>query len=411
MLRQVFIRAAVVTTALGALSAPVAAQPAFTLAGREVQIHGSLQQGAVKSDGNNYLTMSSNEGSASMTDGAVNVSSQITKKLRVGAQFYFRNIGQLGEFHPQLDWAYADFKANDHVGVRGGKVKTALGLYNDTQDMEFLYTWALLPQAVYPLDLRSVTISHVGADVYGGFDLKRGGTINYTVYGGKIPDDSNGGYLYGVQDNGNDFLTSLDQTVFGGDVRWSGHGLTAGYSLLRSTAKVDVRTTQIFPFPFNVRADVKPWTRRALYAEYQGAKLRLAAEYRTENRFQGYTAIQPLPPPLDAMFAQAGAPLDFSAAGWFVSGSYRLNDHLELGSYFDRYVPDTKQNAVGPKNLMEETVVTARIDLTSWWNLKVEGHFVGGFGDTTYPHGFYRRVNQTFTNSTDMLVIRTGFNF
>ena len=30
-----------------------------------------------------------------------------------------------------------------------------MGLFNDTQDMEFLYTWALLPQAVYPTDLRS----------------------------------------------------------------------------------------------------------------------------------------------------------------------------------------------------------------------------------------------------------------
>jgi len=35
-------------------------------------------------------------------------------------------------------------------GVRGGKVKTVIGLSNDTQDYEFLNTFALLPQSVYP---------------------------------------------------------------------------------------------------------------------------------------------------------------------------------------------------------------------------------------------------------------------
>jgi len=411
MFRQSLIRAVVVTTALGALSAPAVAQPTIKVFGREVQIHGSIQQGAIKSDGNNFLTMQSNDGSVAMTDGAVNVSSQIAKKFRVGAQVYVRNIGQLGKFRPQLDWAYADYKFADFLGIRAGKVKTALGLYNDTQDMEFLYTWALLPQAVYPLDLRSVTISHVGGDVYGRFGLTGAGAISYTLYAGTIPDDPKGGYLYGIQDNGSEFLTPLKQKVFGGDVRWAWHGVTVGYSYLRSIAKVKVHTTAILPIPLDIRADVKPWTRQAFYAEYQGAKLRVSAEYRKENRFQGYTALQPLPPPIDAMFAQAGAPLDFSAAGWFVAASYRISDLIELGVYHDQYVPDTKKDAVTPTNLIRETVAAVRFDLTSNWNLKVEFHAVKGYGDTSYPHGFYRRVNPTFTNKTNMLVLRTGFNF
>jgi len=51
------------------------------------------------------------------------------------------------------------------MGFRAGKVKTALGLYNDTQDAESLHTWALLPQALYPTDLRTSLIAHTGGDV------------------------------------------------------------------------------------------------------------------------------------------------------------------------------------------------------------------------------------------------------
>jgi len=71
--------------------------------------------------------------------------------------------------------------------MRGGKVKTTLGLYNDTQDMEFLHTWALVPQAVYPLDQRGETIAHLGGDIYGEIPIRRLGSLNYTVYGGKRP--------------------------------------------------------------------------------------------------------------------------------------------------------------------------------------------------------------------------------
>ena len=53
-------------------------------------------------------------------------------------------IGSLDDFKPQLDWAYGDYKFASWFGARAGKVKTAMGLYNDTQDMEFLHTWALL---------------------------------------------------------------------------------------------------------------------------------------------------------------------------------------------------------------------------------------------------------------------------
>ena len=196
------------------------AQFDFKLAGRPVQVHSFASQGFAYSNHNNYLTMNTSRGSFDMTDGGMNLSSEITDKFRVGAQVYDRNIGILGKGRLTLDWALGDYRFKSWFGVRAGKVKTTLGLYNDTQDLESLHTWAILPQSAYPLDLRASTIAHVGVDVYGTFKLGRFGDLGYTGYAGSRPYDPAGGYAYGVKEFGID-IRSLTGRQAGGDLRWS----------------------------------------------------------------------------------------------------------------------------------------------------------------------------------------------
>src|ERR1700719_1945067 len=92
------------------------AQVNFNVAERQVQIHGSVSEGLAYSNNNNYLTMDTSDGS-SFTDGAANISSQITDKFRAGAQIYVRDIGKLGQWHPQLDWAFGDYRFKDWFGI------------------------------------------------------------------------------------------------------------------------------------------------------------------------------------------------------------------------------------------------------------------------------------------------------
>ena len=154
----------------------------FTLFGKQFQIHGFLSEGFIYSNDNNWLTMNTSKGSFAMTDGGLNISTRLTDKLRIGAQVYDRNFGQLGHWQPELDWGYAYYKFTDWFGLRGGKVKTTLGLYNDTQDQDFLRVFALLPQSVYPTDLRDSTIAHTGGDVYGTIGLKKAGSLRAETY-------------------------------------------------------------------------------------------------------------------------------------------------------------------------------------------------------------------------------------
>src|ERR1017187_6914846 len=94
----------------------------------DIEIHGFVTQGFLFSSHNNYLTMQSSSGSLQWTDGAVSVSDSLTDKLRVGIQLHMYQLGQLGGPNIQVDWASGDYRVNDHLGFRAGKVKTPLRL-------------------------------------------------------------------------------------------------------------------------------------------------------------------------------------------------------------------------------------------------------------------------------------------
>ena len=66
-----------------------------------------------------------------------------------------------------------------------------------------------------------------------------------------------------------------------------------------------------------------------------------------------------------------------------------------------------------PGRHLYDKVVTARVDLDSHWNIKIEGHFIDGYGGTwAYPSGFYTNDNPNgLQPQTNTLLIRTGVNF
>ena len=223
--------------------APLAVNGQVTLDDGKVQIHSFFDEGYIKSDGNNFLTMNTNAGSALMAEGGVNVSWQASDNLRFSAQGYDHYIGRLGEGQLQLDFALVDYKAKDWLAFRAGKVKTQLGLFTDTQDQTFAYTFALLPQSVYPADLRSMTIAHEGGDIYGRIKLSKRNAISYDVYAGMIPDDPRGGYTYGIEQQGVKFNGGITATpkalTFAGQLRWMACS-SAHHSLTTSGTSKDI---------------------------------------------------------------------------------------------------------------------------------------------------------------------------
>jgi hypothetical protein len=386
----------------------------FKLFDRTVQVHGFVSQGFVYTSGNNWLTMNTLNGSAAMTDFGLNMSSQITDKLRIGAQGYDRDLGQLGQYHPSLDWAVADYRFESWFGVRGGKVKTTLGLYNDTQDLDFLHPFALLPQSVYPIDLRDASIAHLGGDIYGTVSLKRRlGDLSYTAYAGHRSDSLYSGYPYLLSQFAT-LLKGFGGLQYGADLRWNTPltGLLVGASRLDQDATD--KGTSVSPLnPTTGRTPFSEWSKadwtNHFYGRYVRGKLQIDSEYRRYLR--------------DELVFDGTAENADDVRGWYVSGAYRIIRQLELGSYYSRYsitsvnggalagFPNQTDTSL-PANHIYDKVIVGRVDLNKFWNVKVEGHFMNGYGSSTYPDGFYPQVNpQGFKPNTNALVVKTSLYF
>jgi hypothetical protein len=388
----------------------------FKVGHHTVQVHGFASQGLVYTDQNNWLTMNTSQGSGAITDMGLNMSSQLTDKFRVGAQVYDRNLGQLGQWHPSLDWATADYRFANWFGIRAGKVKTTLGLYNDSQDLEFLHVFALLPQGVYPADMRDATIAHAGGDVYGTFALgKRFGDVSYTAYVGHRSDSIYSGYPY-LLSQWSTYISGMGGLQYGGDLRWNTpvHGLVAGISRINQ----DISVEGTYLDPFDPGAGLKPyfessrqdWTNQ-YYAQYAISRFAFDAEYRRYLRDQ---------------LILNGSTVDITdVRTWYVAGTWRLSKRLKLGSYYSHYtVTDVYGGALSeqgepnltdrsePGNHVYDKVISARLDVNRFWDLKIEGHFIDGYASTGYPAGFYPMQNPAgFKTNTNALVVRTGFHF
>ena len=390
----------------------------FRVLDRTVQVHGFVSQGFIYTNDNNWLTMSTSQGSAAFTDFGLNMSSQITDKLWIGAQGYDRNLGQLGQYHPSLDWAVADYRFKSWFGVRGGKVKTRLGLYNDTQDEDFLRTFALLPQSVYPTDIRDATIAHLGADVYGTVSLRHQlGAISYTAFAGHRSDSIYSGYAYLASEYGL-YYSRYGGLQYGADLRWNTplKGLLTGISRINQDLTGAAKAINpldpsagLLPESERSKAD---WTNQ-FYGEYTFEKLRIDSEYR---RFVNDED--------DLIGDNVLLSINTDVRGWYVSGAYRLAKRLELGAYYSHYsithlasgplaevFPDQTDSSL-PANHVYDKVVTVRLDLKKFWDVKLEGHFMNGYGSSIFPDGFYPQVNPGgFKPNTNAFVVKTGINF
>jgi hypothetical protein len=267
--------------------------------------------------------------------------------------------------------------------------------------MEFLHPWILLPQSIYPTDLRSVTIAHAGGDVYGTIGLGKMGAVSYEGYGGTKPIDMQSGFIYGLEDSG--FLNpKYTGTEAGYDLRWKTplKGLRVGTSYMWSDTPITAglpTKKAVLPGTADMQSN-----QYAGYGEYRYHGLTLAAEYRPEARNS----------PLQFGPVHAVRIGDYNS--YFVSAAYRFNSWLQLGTYNSRF--QMNANVVsgllaGADSHIDDQVATVRFDFLKHWDLKVEGHLMNGIGSSISAHGFYLSDNpQGLKPNTKLFAIRLGFN-
>jgi hypothetical protein len=164
-------------------------------------------------------------------------------------------------------------------------------------------------------------------------------------------------------------------------------------------------TSVLLPVPqlgtaVGVDVDVTPWRRHAYFGDFQRGALHLSAELRNEARRHEYTP-QVRPDELT------------ESRAWFAAAAYRLSKRFEIGSYVTDYVTSIARDRSLPTNHISDVAATVRVDLNRFWQVKVEGHWMDGYGtlSNSFSRSFYRRDNATPSERTNMIVVRTGINF
>jgi hypothetical protein len=344
-----------------------AAVPTFgqSLDELNVQIHGYATQGFLYTTNNNILTTHSSDGSPAWTEAVLNIGAQPIPKLRIAVQGRFFLLGNFGN-SITLDWAAADYKADDRFGVRFGKVKTPSGLFNDIQDIDPSYMWSLLPQSVYPVSSRNSILAHYGGVAYGTFKLgAKAGKLEYRGWAGERTIGAGDGYLLVQAEAGLVLPEGLGGATYGGAVHWRTplSGLMIGASDGKDnmwqgklTAGNGALTGTESTAPLNIPS---------YFALYEKNKVMVAAEY---SRLPVSITLQftGLPPSYER--------IDYRE--WYAMASYKLTSKLTAGVYDSQQVDH--QAVLGPARYSKDWTVSGRYDFGQYLYAKVEQHIIDG---------------------------------
>ncbi len=349
----------------------------------EVDIHGFISQGYLKSDDNNYLA-DTEDGSFQFNEMGINFATRLTSRLRCGMQFFARDLGDFGNDEMTLDWAYGDYRLQDWLGFRVGMVKAPLGLYNETRDFDMLRTSILLPQSNYADHLREEVGTQRGIGIYGDISLGPVGMINYQALFSHDDVSNDGGGAVTFKNNIEPRIGGIKVNNFSSDKTYNGSliwqtpldGLKIGGSTRKSAQVIN------YTYLSNndtVDFDVKSVRFYTGSVEYMYENFTFSSEYyrmTVISNFKLSSTAEPI---------RAHVPME----GWYASMSYRFTDWFELGSYYCQFFPDRKDRKgtkpddwtgaiLGADAFQKDLTVSTRFDINASWILKLEGHFIDG---------------------------------
>lgn len=348
-----------------------------------LSINGFLSQGYIKSWENNVFG-ESKDGSFQINELGLTINATVSDHLRIGAQFLSRDLGTEGNNEVLLDWGVADYRRYDWFGVRIGKVKLPVGLYNQGRDSDFLRPMAFLPQSIYDENKRNQIVAATGGSIYGTLSLNAAGDLEYQGYYGSVhfPEDS--GQARGIRSLATRIARQRNQAiigfeadnryVYGGSLIYSPpvHGLRFGASYFTGKTR----------FTFDLLNADNSVTRGegignnkdfvVFSGEYTRSNLTLAAEYM---EFTG-----------DRIILGVDVP-DGRSQGGYVQLSYRLLEPLVVSLLYDVFYADKDDRngrqftAQGQPNYLgwrKDLGLGLRWDVTDNWVLKAEWHEVEG---------------------------------
>jgi hypothetical protein len=365
-----------------------------------VEIHGFVSQGFLWSGDNNYLAADTADGSFEFNEVGINFNKSLDDRLRVGVQFFSRDLGRAGNNEPIIDWAMGDYRWKDWLGIRVGLIKLPHGLYSESRDQDMVRNSILLPQSVYPEMQRDYYTRMWGGGIYGNAYFDSVGNFSYKLLVGAYnPDPDRSGLAVEIEDGG---FFGVESFNHGEGIQYSGglvwdtplEGLRVGATgwFMKGIGADLVILEDLFPGSESqvgsvANIDVDRWA--TVYSiEYTWQYLRVTAEYRLEHTDNKWSA----------GFEAFDSKVD--SEGYYLGASYRFTDWLEIGSYYSELYPD-KDDKDGDRYQgfgedfqawQKDFALTARFDINENWLVKLEGHAIDGAAGVLFandnPNGF-----------------------
>jgi hypothetical protein len=325
----------------------------------ELQVHGFVSQGFLKSSDNNFLA-STDRGSFEFFEAGLNVQKQLTSKFRLGIQLFTRDLGPIGNYEAKIDWAFLDYRWRDWLGLRAGRIKLPFGLYNDTSDIDAANPTALLPQAVYPAENRDFLLAQTGGELYGYRRVGRKNAFDYRAYAGTIFIDFPAQQSSGVQ-----LLRFEIPYVAGGRLMWESpiDGMKLGASVQRLRLDTEFLDARDPAMPVLRTADIYATLAMASF-EYLVDQFVFAAEYA-----RWYTRIDSNDPMSDGRKA--------TQERAYVLASYRATRRVQPRVYYGVFYRQAGETE-GKESKQHDAAAALRFDLNPYWLLKLEGHKMRG---------------------------------
>jgi hypothetical protein len=361
----------------------------FALGKITIAVHGFLSQGYLKSDRNNFLA-NTEEGTFEFREYGINVSSDLTDQLHIGAQLFGRDFGDYGNDKIRLDWGFADYRFQDWLGIRAGRMKMVHGLYNETRDLDMVRTSIFLPESIYNDAWRDSFTAMNGIGLYGTLSLKSLGSLSYQAQWGKIKIEPDGGLSKYIDKFIPMDIDDVDTSdIYLAGVEWNPAPPLDGLRLrwTWNTWEMDDKaTTNSHPFwqiqgipsglPLLFHAD---FDITVLAVEYRWGNLVLAAETFYPAGY-AYRLESPLLGRLD------GGTDD--PAGYYAGITYRFTDWFELGMLYSAFYNNEHDKDGEQLNAdtglprynawLKDTTLTARFDIRENLVIKAEGHIMNG---------------------------------
>ncbi len=386
-----------------------------------IEVHGFLAQGFLKTDKNNYLA-DTEEGTGDFNEMGINFGKKMSPRMRIGVQFFARDLGDVGNNEVEIDWFYADYYYKEWLGLRVGVMKRpVMGMFNENRDLDNIRTSILLPQSNYFEGIRDSVLRTNGVSLYGTLDAKTAGLLRYTIMYGEVhvpSDGSTSQFTADVVYNMFGLLaetTSIDvERTFSMRIDWlppiDGLDIAFTYSNMPLDYNIkiisDIPASMAGMIPETFTIETKEWKAYSLSFEYLWSNLTFTAE-----------ATQ-----VDTKTTALGQPAnDNSTEHWYVSVAYRFTDWFELGSYYcEQYLDkDDKDGSVqvsrGKDDFRawhKDLTFSARFDLSENWVAKVEVHSIDGAALIPPTMNIDTNTNQpSFERNWTMYAAKLSYTF